>query len=104
MHSSCSHWAKAAAFAIAFAAALLSSAQPSAAIGISPGRIELDFSPGQNTTYTMSVIGGSYGRINVVSRPSERCGLSVPFARMKPLDPGAVIFSPMILPGIKVTM
>jgi hypothetical protein len=64
------------AFAIAFLAAMLFSVQPSLAIGISPGRIEMDFVPGQNSTYDIMIIGGSYESIDVSSRPSDTCSLA----------------------------
>lgn len=67
---------KHAAFCVSFAAALLSFVQPSLAIGISPGRIELDFSPGRNSTYEICVIGGSYESIVVSSRQYGKCGLA----------------------------
>jgi hypothetical protein len=65
-----------AAFILAFMATTLFLAQPSLAIGISPGRIEITFVPGQNTTYDMYVIGGSYESIVVSSKQAETCGLS----------------------------
>jgi hypothetical protein len=80
-----------AAFALAFVAASLYLAQPSLAIGISPGRIEMDFSPGKNMTYDVYIIGGSYSSIAVSSKPTGGCGLSeyiVPERTEFSLDPG----------------
>ncbi|MFH0956899.1 MAG: hypothetical protein V1813_03480 [Candidatus Aenigmatarchaeota archaeon] len=72
-------------------AAMISLVQPSLAIGISPGRIEITFVPGQNSTYDMYVVGGGTENIVVSSKQTETCGLSqyiVPEKTEFVLDPG----------------
>lgn len=70
------HLPRAAPFSLASMIAFIMLFQQAAAIGISPGRIELDFVPGQSSLYGIYVVGGSFGNIAVSSRPSEDCGLS----------------------------